>query len=176
MEATNYDSSDLLSICPPIWKSRRFEERLEGLNRAGVQIRGSLKTSHEDACAIGSRFTRSYLKRLHHVTTPTEQICHVSTLAINVQLCHHQHTLPREGYLEVIYIGLLLLNVYMSVISQNIILILQLNKTLYLYKHITEKCKILCDPVFINKNMNTLLKIDFKQSGSKAFAILWFIM
>lgn len=48
-----------------------------------------VRNEHEDARAIGSRITRSYLKRLHHVTTPTEQICHISTLAINVQLCHH---------------------------------------------------------------------------------------
>jgi len=52
-----------------------------------VQIRGR-ETTHEDACAIGS-LTLKLLEAYDNVTTPTEQICHSSTLAINVQLCHH---------------------------------------------------------------------------------------
>lgn len=71
-------SSDLFD-CPPIWKSRYFEEWREDSDRAGVQIRGR-KTSHEDACAIGS-LTLKLLEAYDNVTTPTEQICHSSNVS-----------------------------------------------------------------------------------------------
>lgn len=75
------------SIAPQFGNRGTSRSDVKTRNRAGVQIRGR-ETSHEDACAIGS-LTLKLIEAYDNVTTPTEQICHSSTLAINVQLCHH---------------------------------------------------------------------------------------